>query len=121
MMWKEEGEKKKFHILKLFNMTTESWEVLAWWTCCYHCIEHRARQNAGTKKYSGISLIWQRSMLWILYCRHFRQNGKPHKDQRSFLQVSLELSVALILANKVIHLVQEVDPQNKDVWEHLKR
>ena len=38
---------------------------------------------------------------WILYCRHFRQNGKLHKDQKSLLQFSLELSDALNLANKI--------------------
>ena len=38
---------------------------------------------------------------WILYRRHFRQNGKPHKDQKSLLQFSLQLSDALILPNKV--------------------
>ena len=38
---------------------------------------------------------------WIKYRRHFRQNGKPYKDQKSLLQFSLELSDALILANKV--------------------
>ena len=38
---------------------------------------------------------------WILYRRHFRKNGKLHKDQKSLLQFSLELSDALILANKV--------------------
>ena len=38
---------------------------------------------------------------WTLYSRHFRQNGKPHKDQKFLLQFSLELSDALILANKV--------------------
>ena len=38
---------------------------------------------------------------WILYLRHFRQNGKPHKNQKSFLQFSLEPSDALIIANKV--------------------
>ena len=37
---------------------------------------------------------------WTLYSRHFRQNGKPHKDQKFLLQFSLELSDALILANK---------------------
>ena len=35
---------------------------------------------------------------WILYRRHFRQNGKSHKDQKSLLQFSPD---ALIIANKV--------------------
>ena len=38
---------------------------------------------------------------WILYRRHFRQNGKLHKDQKSLLQFSLELWDALNLANKI--------------------
>ena len=38
---------------------------------------------------------------WVLYRRHFRQNGKPHKNHKSLLQFSLELSDALILASKV--------------------
>ena len=38
---------------------------------------------------------------WILYCRHFRQNGKLLKDQKSLLQFSIELSDTLILTNKV--------------------
>ena len=43
---------------------------------------------------------------WTLYSRHFRQNGKPHKDQKFLLQFSLELSDALILANKVNESIQ---------------
>ena len=54
---------KTFHVLKLFNNTTKAQEVSAWQTCCYHWIEYRVRQKAGTKRYSAISLIWQRSML----------------------------------------------------------
>ena len=38
---------------------------------------------------------------WILHRRHFRQNGKPHKNQKCLVQFSLELSGALILTNKV--------------------
>ena len=38
---------------------------------------------------------------WILYRCHFRQNIKPHKDQKSLLQFSVKLSDALIFANKV--------------------
>ena len=38
---------------------------------------------------------------WILYLRHFRQNERPGKDQKSLHQFTLELSDALILANKV--------------------
>ena len=37
---------------------------------------------------------------WILYRRHFCQNGKPHKNHKSLLQFRLELSDALILTNK---------------------
>ena len=54
---------KIFHILQLFKNTTKAWEVSTWRICCYHCIEYRARQSAGTKIYSGISLIWQRLVL----------------------------------------------------------
>ena len=94
---KEKGEKKTFHVLKLLNNTTKAWEVWTWWTCCYHCIKYCARQSASTKRYSGISSIRQRSMLGS--CRNFRQNGKPHKDQKSLLEVpiQIELSDALIL------------------------
>ena len=60
--WKDGGEtrrwEKTFHVLKLFNNTTKAWEVLTWWKCYYHCIKYSARQSAGTKRYSGISLIW---------------------------------------------------------------
>ena len=38
---------------------------------------------------------------WVLYRRHFCQNGKAHKDQKAFLQFSFELSYGLILATKV--------------------
>ena len=38
---------------------------------------------------------------WILHRRHFRQNGKPRKNQKCLLQFILELSDALILTNKV--------------------
>ena len=41
-----------------------------------------------------------RDNAWIVYCRNFRQNGKPNKDQKSLLEVpiQIELSDALILA-----------------------
>ena len=38
---------------------------------------------------------------WFLYRCRFCQYGKPHKDQKSLLQFSLELSDALTLARKV--------------------
>ena len=38
---------------------------------------------------------------WMLYHRHFRENGKPNSDWKSLVQFSLELSVALMLINKV--------------------
>ena len=38
---------------------------------------------------------------WMLCRHHFRENGKPNSDQKSFAQFSLELSDALMLINKV--------------------
>ena len=38
---------------------------------------------------------------WLLYRPHFHWNEKTHKDQKSMLQFSLDLSEALIFANKV--------------------
>ena len=53
---------------------------------------------------------------WILYCRHFRQNGKLLKDQKSLLQFNIELSDTLILTNKVNpSSSRERSPQNKEV------
>ena len=54
--------RKNIHVLKLFNNTTKAWEVSTWLTYCCYCIEYRAIESAGTKRYSGISLIWQRLM-----------------------------------------------------------
>ena len=65
--WKDFVERRRwektFHILKLFNNTTKGREVSTWRTCSYPCIEYHSRQSAVAKRYSGISLIWQRSMV----------------------------------------------------------
>ena len=59
---------------------------------------------------------------WILYCRHFRQNGKLLKDQKSLLQFSIELSDTLILTNKVNpSSSRERSPQNKEVLRQPPR
>ena len=58
---------------------------------------------------------------WILYRRHFCQNGKPHKDQKCLLQYSLELSDVLILANKVNPSSSDDVSRNEEVWRHLPR
>ena len=56
---------------------------------------------------------------WILYHQHFRQNGKPHKDQKSLLQFNLELSDALILANKVNPSSSvKTNLKNEEIWKH---
>ena len=45
---------------------------------------------------------WYGKDQWsILYRWYFCQNGKPHKNQKSLLQFTFELSDALILANKM--------------------
>ena len=51
---------------------------------------------------------------WILYRRHFCQNGKAPKDQKSFLQFSLELSYGIILATKV-------NPSSSRGWPPKRR
>ena len=43
----------------------------------------------------------------------------PHKDQKYLLQFSLELSDALILANKVNLSSSRGRPQNEEVWRYL--
>ena len=53
---------KTFHFLKLFNGATKAWEVSNWRTCCYHRIEYCARKSTGSKRYSSMLLIWQRSL-----------------------------------------------------------
>ena len=51
--WKDSVERRRwektFHVLRLFSNTAKPWEVSTWQTCCYHCIEYRARQSTGTK------------------------------------------------------------------------
>ena len=57
---------------------------------------------------------------WIRYYWYFCQNVKPHKNQKSLLQFSLELSDVLILANKVNpSSSRRRPPQNKEVWRLL--
>ena len=54
------------------------------------------------KRFKTVTL--RKSYWWILPVLgtiYFRQNGKPHKDPKSLLLFSLELSDALILANNV--------------------
>ena len=99
--------KKTFHVLKLFNNTTIALEVSTWRTCCYHCIEYRARQSADTKIYSGISLIRQRSVLGSYTVVTFVRM-ENHK------MISLELSDVLILANKV-------NPYSTRGWPQKRR
>ena len=56
---------------------------------------------------------------WIL---HFRQNGKSHKDQKSLLQFNfLSYQMLKSLPAQWIHLFQEDDLQNEEVWRHLPR
>ena len=66
--WKDDVERRRWektlHVLKSFNNITKAWEVVpTWQTCCYHCIKYRVRQSGGMKRYSGLSLIWERSVL----------------------------------------------------------
>ena len=49
---------------------------------------------------------------WILYRRHFRQNGKPHKNHVA-PQLSLELSDHLILTNKVNPSISRRGPSTR--------
>ena len=122
--WKDDVERRRwektFHVLKLFNNTTKAWEVSTWQTYCYHCIKHQARQSAGTKRFWHL-IHMAKINAGILYRRHFCQNGKPHKNHKSLLQFSLELSDALIFANKVNPSSSSGRPQNEEVWRHLPR
>ena len=38
---------------QIVHQFKKAWEVATWWTCCYHCVKNRARQSAGTKRYSS--------------------------------------------------------------------
>ena len=77
--WKDRVEKgkvrKNIPYPQIIQQYKKAWEVLTWRTCCYHCIEYHARQSAGTKRYSGISLIWKLILI-----------------EKSLLQFSFELS-----------------------------
>ena len=66
--WKDDEERRRWektlHVLKSFNIIIKAWEVVSTWqTCCYHCIKYRVRKSGGMKRYSGVSLIWERSVL----------------------------------------------------------
>ena len=96
MVWKGESEKKHSMSSNCSAMQQKHERCrlvpLRRRTCCYHCIEYCARQNAGTRRYSDISLIWQKSMLGSYII--------TTSNQKSLLQFNIELLVYLTLASK---------------------
>ena len=100
MVWKGEAEKKYFMSSNCSGMQQKHARC---WPGGHSAIivSNTMPDKALVPKNTLASHWYGKINAWILYRRHFRQNGNLHKDQKFLLQLSLALLDALIISEKV--------------------